>query len=367
MRILVVDDSALMRRALSEILGVLPNSEVRTARNGKEALDLVNTFDPKVVTLDVNMPVMDGLTCLSHIMTESPRPVVMVSSITSEDSEPTLEALSMGAVDVVEKPGGTVSRRMDEIGDHIRRVVSGAVRAKPSARVRRRKEPTSRVTRGESRPPKSGASARASSTRAKSLGRTRQNNLILIGVSTGGPAALEEVLPHLPAELGAPVVVAQHMPKNFTGSFARRLDGKCALQVVEAVDVVPLEPNTIYIIHGGGDAVIERRLGTLVLAPKPFDPQHTWHPSVDVLVGSALKVHPPEQTLGVLLTGMGNDGAKAMAELHRRGGWTLAESESSAVVYGMPRELVALGGAAEVCDLSGIAERIRSWADEKVG
>ena len=366
MRILVVDDSALMRRALSEILAELPRSEVRTARNGKEALELVKSFDPQVVTLDVNMPVMDGLTCLSHIMTEAPRPVVMVSSITTEDSEPTLEALSMGAVEVVEKPGGTVSRQLDDIGDHIRRVVAGAVRAKTSVRARRSGAAARPAPRKGSLPahnPKPAPVPR----RRSAVARGNPTHFVIIGVSTGGPAALEEILPELPGDLPVPIVIAQHMPANFTGSFARRLNAKCALRVVEAVEAVPLETGTVYIVHGGGDAVIERRLGSLVVAPTPFNPEHNWHPSVDVLVGSALKAGDPTKMLGVLLTGMGNDGAEAMAELHRRGGWTVAEAESSAIVYGMPRELVVRGGADEVCDLSRVSERIRAWVEERVG
>lgn len=356
MKILVIDDSALMRRALKEILEAIPGAEVRSARNGKEGLEVIREWDPKVVTLDVNMPVMDGLTCLSHIMSESPRPVIMVSSITQKDSIPSLEALSMGAVDVIEKPDGTVSRRLGEIGHTIRTIVKGAARANVGQQAKARSAPSPKAVQrpapqSPSRPaPKSGA---------------KTEKVILLGVSTGGPGALELILPKLPGSLPAPIVVAQHMPGNFTGSFAQRLNQRCELEVVEVTKVTPVDPGTIYIIHGGNDGLIERRLGRVVLRPVETDPKYTWHPSVGRMVESALDVLNPTNTLGVMLTGMGDDGAEAMCELAKRGGHTIAEAETSSVVFGMPRELIERGGAKEVCDLNNVATRIRTWAGEE--
>jgi two-component system chemotaxis response regulator CheB len=350
MRILIVDDSALMRRALGEILKGLPQAEIETARNGEEALRVIPGFEPDVVTLDVNMPVMDGLTCLSHIMAEHPRPVVMVSSITAEDSVPALEALAMGAVDVIEKPGGTISRRLDEIGDAVRATVRGAARARLRP-ARMRPRPVRQDPRpAPSMPPGPPAGA---------------ERVVVVGVSTGGPAALEQLVPELPEAVSAPVVIAQHMPSTFTRSLAERLDRRSAVRVVEADRSTPLEPGRVAVIRGGGDAVFERRLGRAVLSPRPPAPDAAWHPSVDRLVRSALEVFVPEAILGVLLTGMGDDGAAAMTTLHDRGGWTVAEAESSAVVFGMPRALAARGGAGEVVDLSRVGERIRAWCDRR--
>lgn len=350
MKILVIDDSALMRRALKEILEEIPGAEIRSARNGRDGLEEVEAWKPDVVTLDVNMPVMDGLTCLSHIMTEHPRPVVMVSSITTKDSVPSLEALSMGAVDVIEKPDGTVSRRLGEIGDIIRRKVKVASRAqvakgrpKPPPVVRRR-APTPAKTRPASR---SGASA---------------ERLIVIGVSTGGPTALEHVIPGLPEDLDCPVIIAQHMPGNFTSSFASRLDGMCPVPVVEVTKMTKLESGRVHLIHGSNDGVVGQSLGRLVLDIVPTDRKWTWHPSVGRLMESVLNYVAPAKTLGVMLTGMGDDGAKEMHALFKQGGHTIAEAESSAVVYGMPKELVDLGGAREVVDITDVAPRIRSWA-----
>lgn len=350
MKILVIDDSALMRRALKEILEEIPGAEVRSARNGQDGLTEAEAWKPDVITLDVNMPVMDGLTCLSHLMTENPRPVVMVSSITTKDSVPSLEALSMGAVDVIEKPDGTVSRRLGELGDTIRRKVKVAARA----RVGRARKAPPVVARAPARP------ASKATPAPRPPGRSKER-LIVIGVSTGGPGALDHIVPGLPADLDCPVIIAQHMPGNFTGSFAQRLDAICAVPVVEATKLTKLDPGHVYLIHGGNDGVVQRKLGRIVLDVVPTTREWTWHPSVGRLVASVLEAVPPTAVLGVMLTGMGDDGAKEMHELARRGGHTIAESESSAVVYGMPRELVERGGAKEVSDISDVSPRIRSW------
>lgn len=356
-KILVVDDSALMRRALTSTLSEIVGAEIRAVRNGAEALSTIEAWSPDVVTLDVNMPVMDGLTCLSEIMTRFPTPVVMVSSITSKDSEATLEALSMGAVDIIEKPDGTVSKRLDAIGGAIRRTVKTAARARiPSVRAR-----------GPARAPKPATPApktRAPSARAPrpvGAGTQSADRIVLIGISTGGPNALEQLIPELPGDCPVPIVVAQHMPGNFTSSFARRLDERSAVKVVEASRAQPLEPGTAYIIHGGGDGLVQQRLGRPIIQPVSPDSNFAWHPSVDRLVASTMKVYDPSKVLGVLMTGMGDDGAETMAELKSRGGHTIAESEQTAIVYGMPRELVERDGATEVVELPRIHRRITSW------
>ncbi|HAQ00777.1 MAG TPA: chemotaxis response regulator protein-glutamate methylesterase, partial [Rhodospirillum rubrum] len=185
--------------------------------------------------------------------------------------------------------------------------------------------------------------------------------VVLIGVSTGGPGTLEEVLPGLSAGFPWPVVVAQHMPGSFTPVFARRLNDLCPLTVIEASAQMPLEPGVIYIAKGDADVVIGHRATRFVVNPMPAGPHYLWHPSVTRLVESALRALPPERIIGVLLTGMGDDGAEAMAEVKRRGGRTIAQDEASSVIFGMPGELVKRGGANLVLPASRIAGQLNAW------
>lgn len=189
----------------------------------------------------------------------------------------------------------------------------------------------------------------------------KPEGLVIIGVSTGGPRTLEDILPALPADFPWPVLVAQHMPANFTNAFARRMDSLCRLTVRECDNTLPLEAGHIYIGRGGTDMVVVERLGRVAVQPRPETPGHPWHPSVDVLVKSALALMPADRLIGVQLTGMGNDGAKEMAELHRRGGRTIAESEDTAVVFGMPAELIERGGASVVLPCQDVARQLNHW------
>jgi two-component system chemotaxis response regulator CheB len=185
--------------------------------------------------------------------------------------------------------------------------------------------------------------------------------LVLIGVSTGGPRTLEDILPKLPADFPWPVLVAQHMPANFTDTFARRMDSLCALKVVEASAPQPLAAGHIYIGRGGTDITLTDRVGTLYVAPRPEAPGVLWHPSVEVMVDSAMQHLPPHKLVGVMLTGMGNDGAVSMSRLHAAGGKTIAESADTAVVFGMPQELIERRGASMVLPCTSIASQLRLW------
>jgi two-component system chemotaxis response regulator CheB len=185
--------------------------------------------------------------------------------------------------------------------------------------------------------------------------------LVLIGVSTGGPRTLEDILPKLPADLPWPVLVAQHMPSNFTDAFARRMDTLCALNVVEAATPMLLEAGKVYIGRGGSDLIVSERGGRLYAAPRPESAAVLWHPSVELMVGSALQHLPAKRLVGVMLTGMGNDGATAMARLRQEGGRTIAEAAETAVVFGMPQELIALGGASIVLPCHRIAAQLKIW------
>lgn len=350
---LVVDDSALMRRHLKEILEA-GEFEVMTVRNGAEALQAVASFDPDVITLDVNMPEMDGLTCLSRIMAERPKPVVMVSSLTERGAEVTFEALALGAVDFVHKPDGTISLNVERIEREILEKVKAASRARPrrSIGLRARLAGHHRATERNDRPTVASA--------LPSLAGT-SNGVVVIGVSTGGPGTLEEILPALPADFPWPVVVAQHMPASFTAVFARRLSDMCRMPVVEIAQMMPLKPGAIYIAKGDADAVISKRTTGLVINPVPAGSQFLWHPSVARLMESAIATLPCDRVIGVMLTGMGDDGANAMCELRRRGGRTIAQDEATAVIWGMPGELVKRGGADLVLPVGRIAGQLDAW------
>jgi two-component system chemotaxis response regulator CheB len=355
-KVLVVDDSALMRKLLTSVLEE-GGWSVQTARNGAEAVARVVEGEPDVVTLDINMPEMDGLTALSLIMAARPTPVVMVSSLTEQGALATFEALALGAVDFIPKPGGTISLRVDDIAPLLLDKVRSAARARLGGRGA---AAAVRAARGDApAQPARPAPRPARSERPATAGTTP--GLVLVGVSTGGPRTLEEILPHLPASFPWPVLVAQHMPANFTDTFARRMDGLCQLEVVEAATAMPLEPGRIYIGRGGTDLAVSDRAGRLYAVPRPESPGVLWHPSVEILVETALQHVAPERLVGVMLTGMGNDGAAAMARLRQLGGRTIAESADTAIVFGMPAELIERQGASLVLPCHQIAAQLRAW------
>lgn len=351
-KLLVADDSALMRKLLEGIFLAQGDFEIQFARDGREALDLVRTFKPDVVTLDVQMPGMDGLSCLAKIMLESPRPVVMISSLTEEGADATLEAMELGAVDFVAKPSGAISLEIDNLEPMLVAKIRGAAKARlnPALRLRDRIRHQFDSTSGETiRPPR--AKKRSGDNAAKP-------GLVLIGTSTGGPAALDVVLPRLPANFPWPVLVAQHMPATFTNSFAKRLDRYCQLNVVEVGRPTLLEPGTIYIGRGDADVIVATRGKGIAAMPAPAKEDYLWHPSVKRMVETAMEQYEPHRLTGVMLTGMGNDGAEAMTRLRTAGGHVIAQSEESAVVWGMPGELVKAGGADKVAAIEDVANLI---------
>ncbi|MFC7527181.1 chemotaxis-specific protein-glutamate methyltransferase CheB [Actinoplanes sp. GCM10030250] len=348
--VLVVDDSALMRRALKSILAEAGDFDVHTARNGVDALEQLGRVKPDVVTLDINMPEMDGLTCLTRIMEEHPTPVVMVSSLTEHNALVTLEALELGAVDYVPKPGGTVSLNIDEVSADL----VSKVRAAAAARLKRAGGLTARL-RAQTRKAVETAPPR------REIGQVGAVDLVLIGSSTGGPALLSDLLPQLPASFGAPVVVAQHIPASFTAALARRLDELCQLRVHEVDRIMTLQRGHIYIGRGNADVVVARRTDNLIVKSVPSAAEYRWHPSVDRLAGSARRYVDAQRMVCALLTGMGDDGATEMAAIKEGGGRTIAESEDTAVVWGMPGELARRGGATAVLPSYEIAERLTDW------
>ncbi|MBB1251414.1 chemotaxis-specific protein-glutamate methyltransferase CheB [Rhizobium sp. G21] len=357
LKVLVVDDSALMRKHLTSLL-TEQGFDVQIARTGQEALEELAIFKPDVVTLDINMPVMDGLTALSHIMTERPTPTVMVSSLTEKGALATLEALALGAVDYVPKPGGTISLSIDAIASSIVEKVRTAANARIRGRPGRGAEAPQPAA---PRPARTSVVEPAAPRRRIYSASGSPFGLVLIGVSTGGPRTLEEILPNLPADLPWPVLVAQHMPASFTASLASRLNGLCSLDVRESVSMEELRPGRVYIARGGSDMVVAQRTGKLIVMNRPESPHYTWHPSVELMVQTALENVPAQNLIAVQLTGMGHDGAQAMTELKSAGGRTVAESEETAVVFGMPAELIKRGGAGCVLPSGKIAQQIRQW------
>lgn len=356
-KLLIVDDSALMRRQLNAIFEAEGDFEIRLARNGREAVEENLAFEPDVITLDINMPEMDGLTALSLLMAQRPVAVVMVSSLTEKGAMATLEAMNLGAVDYIPKPGGTISLSMVEI----EREVIAKVRAAAQAKVRTARGLAARI-RGNLTPAPKRERDSAARTIVRRGDAPRADAVVLIGVSTGGPRTLEDILPPLPADFPYPVLVAQHMPPSFTRPFAERMDTLCSLTVSEINRPTQIEPGNIYIGRGGADLVLARRNGRLTALARPENPEFLWHPSVELLGRSALEHCDPASVIGVMLTGMGHDGADAFAELKRRGARTIAESAETAVVFGMPAELIERGGATLVLPCERIAAQIQIWA-----
>ncbi len=352
-KLLIVDDSALMRRQLTQIFADEGDFEIRQARNGREAVQENLDFKPDVISLDINMPEMDGLTALSHIMTSRPTAVVMLSSLTEKGALATFEAMALGALDFIAKPGGTISLSITDIQQELITKIRTAARTS----IKRNLNPAR------------GLAARLREERTASRQTVRpqrtlpaSHGLVLIGVSTGGPRTLETILPRLPADYPFPIIVAQHMPPFFTGPFAKRMDGLCELSVAEVTRPQEVTAGMIYIAKGGADTVVTIRDGKLMVLPKPESPAYIWHPSVEALGESALQHCEARTIIGVMLTGMGHDGAEAFTRIKKQGGRTIAESEHSSIVFGMPRELIERGGASLVLPAEKIANQLIGWS-----
>ncbi len=331
--VLIADDSALMRQEIKRILE--QDSQIRVvacARNGQDAVRLVREHEPNVVTMDINMPVMDGITALQMIMMESPRPVVMLSSLTQEGAVTTFECLELGAVDFIGKPSGSISRDIDKQSAAIITKVKAAAHSKPATRLRRPNLAT--------RQPKPAFARKPVSTSFQAA-----TQVVVIGISTGGPKTLMEMVPKLPGDLDAAVVIIQHMPEAFTGPFASRLNSVSQIEIKEAATGDLLLPGHGYLARGGKHLVFSRssngRGTTLRCVGHPKDKLHI--PSADVTMDSAVE-HFGSNLIGVLMTGMGSDGADGMLHIRNAGGQTIAQDESTCVVYGMPAQAVARGG-----------------------
>jgi two-component system chemotaxis response regulator CheB len=341
-KVLCVDDSALIRSVMTEIINSQSDmTVVGTAADPLVARDLIKVTNPDVLTLDVEMPRMDGLEFLEKLMRLRPMPVVMVSSLTERGSEIALRALELGAIDFVTKPRLGVRDGLLNYTE----LIAGKIRTAASARL---------LPGRHAAAPRPGGDAPHESLLRSPLLSTEK--LIIIGASTGGTEAIREVLQPLPPDSPA-VMIAQHMPAGFTRSFAQRLDGLCRINVKEAEHGERVLPGYAYIAPGGFHLSLARSGANYVAHLDQEPPVNRHRPSIDVLFDSAAK-HAGKNAIGIILTGMGRDGAEGLLRMKRAGAHTLAQDEASCVVFGMPREAIALGAVDDVSPLSEVSRRV---------
>ncbi|MDL2267438.1 chemotaxis response regulator protein-glutamate methylesterase [Desulfovibrio sp. OttesenSCG-928-G15] len=394
LKVLVVDDSAFVRRSLIRIIEANQDIKVvASASNGEEAIARTKEFDPDVITMDVEMPRMNGLVAVERIMKEAPCPIIMVSSLTSEGADITLRALELGALDFMPKLNSSslpdMQRLEAELGTRIRALARRKAfmrlkfnRGKDSAPPPRPGMPARPASpsslgqaAGAARPatarpgaaPVPGSAPHTASLIERATAAVRPPGYplgirpfeaVAIGVSTGGPPAVQKVLSQLPASFPVPVLIAQHMPAAFTGPFAARLDAQCAIHVKEAEPIERAKNGTVYICPGGKHIRLENRGGTLTIVVTDDPKDALYKPSANVLmetVGTALG----KKALCVMLTGMGNDGFEGTKVLKAKGGWAIAQDEASCIVYGMPKAIIDANLADEIVSIDDVAKAIK--------
>ncbi|MCE5284767.1 MAG: chemotaxis response regulator protein-glutamate methylesterase [Pelosinus sp.] len=347
-RVLIVEDSAFMRKLLTDLFAAEPDfTVIDTARNGKDALDKVRHLKPDVVTMDVEMPVMDGITALETIMREFPTPVVMVSSLTQAGADATIKALALGAVDFIAKAAGPFSST-NGIQNQILTKCRMAVKANVKQLVKRQPPATVQPSSTKQVPLMSKPALRAGLT---------GEQIVAIGTSTGGPRALQEIITKLPGDLPCGIVIVQHMPPGFTKSLAERLNSLSSLQVKEAEHNDVIRPGLVLIAPGDYHMTIEREGGRRVIKLNQNQPIGGHRPAVNPMFESVAKEYG-RNTVGVILTGMGQDGATGMLSIKKQCGYTIAEDQSTAVVFGMPKVAIELGAIDKVAPLTAIAAEI---------
>lgn len=342
-KVLVVDDSAVVRKILSEELAKSSFIEVvGTASDPYVARDKIVQLEPDVITLDIEMPRMDGLSFLEKLMRHFPLPVVIVSSLTPQNSDLAIRALELGAVELICKPGSTYSTPgMHQLIQAIRSAAVANVKRIEADRMDAKQAP-----------------------RQPGIRLQTTDKIIAIGASTGGTHAIEKILTRLPATTPGTLIV-QHMPEGFTAAFAKRLDQICAMQVHEAKDGDDVVPGTALVAPGGSHMLLERNGSRYNVRLKDGPPVHHQKPSVDVLFHSVAR-NAGRHATGVILTGMGSDGAKGMKAMRDTGSYTLAQDEKSCIVFGMPKQAIQTGGVLEVASIDNMAERIVSSLQQKV-
>jgi two-component system chemotaxis response regulator CheB len=345
--VLVVDDSAFMRQVIAEIIGSAGDEfrVVGTARDGRDALRQIHALEPDIVTLDIEMPELDGLATLTRIMSDTPRPVVMLSGAGSAGGDLTIRALELGAVDFVRKPTGPARMDMRAVAERLLEALRAAAAA-------------NRARLGEL--------ARASPQERSGEGDPPPDWVVVIAASTGGPRALTDVIPALPAALGASVLIVQHMPGGFTSSLARRLDALSVLPVAEATADEPLRANHVYVAPGGYHMRIERRGGGSVIALDSRPPIWGVRPAADPLFRSAAQAFGA-CVVGVVLTGMGRDGAEGLRAIRDAGGQGVVQDQMTSIIYGMPHAAITVAGADRVAPLAEMASAIVSAVSTRRG
>jgi len=346
-QILIVDDSALVRKQLRGLIEEL-DFDIDLAKNGQEAIDKALAKDYDVITMDINMPVLDGISAVKEIMQKNPTAILMVSSLTSENASVTMEAMEYGAIDFILKPG-TMNVGVAESGREIVQKIKSLSRI-PRRRI---KVPT-RVER---------VSARTSQPQRENLSPPEHlDKVVLIGVSTGGPGLIEQIVSSLPLDYPQPVFIVQHMPEQFTLAFAERLARVTELPVHHTSSNDEVLPGHIYLAAGGVHLHLRKKTsGKIVTFDCKDKNERFFQPAVDELFESALKIFPAEKIFAVLLTGIGDDGADGMVQIKKAGGYTVAESEETCTVFGMPREAYERGGVSQMMDFPDILKKIISY------
>jgi two-component system, chemotaxis family, protein-glutamate methylesterase/glutaminase len=352
-KVLIADDSAFMRKLIQDILSSSGKIEiVGTARNGEDAIKKIKELQPDVVTMDIEMPVLNGIDALKIIMKDIPIPVVMLSSTTQIGAENTLLAIQYGAVDFIAKPSGPISLDLEKISEEIiEKVISASIaNLKGLSRSLTEKNLTSQM-----------GNCSKIKVNSKVLWENSTKKIICIGTSTGGPRALQAVLAKIPADIKAPLLIVQHMPPGFTKSLANRLDSLSKLHVKEAVDGEVLKNGTAYIAPGGFHLTVKRALPGLVIQLDQAPPRNGHRPSVDVMFES-VSLHSDYAKIAVIMTGMGTDGTKGLIHLNKSGKLkVIAESAESSIVYGMPKAAISTNLVDDVQNVEDIAKTILKY------
>lgn len=358
-KVLVVDDSGFFRRRVSEILSADPNIQVvGTATNGREAIDQALALKPDVITMDYEMPMMDGITAVRNIMQRCPTPVLMFSSLTHEGARVTLDALDAGAVDFLPKNFEDISRNPEKVKqmlcEKVHSIARSNRRVAPSAGAATQSNSTAATAPSSLSRPAPSSSASPTPVAAPTAVKRKPYRLVAIGTSTGGPVALQRVLTQLPANFPAPIVLIQHMPAAFTKAFAERLDKLCRISVKEAEDGDMLRPGLALLAPGGKQMMVDQRGMVKIL---PGDERLNYKPCVDITFGSAAKSFA-DKVLAVVLTGMGADGREGARLLKQSGSQVWAQDEASCVIYGMPMAIVKASLADAVYSLDDIGKHL---------
>jgi len=355
-KVLVVDDSGFFRRRIGEMLGA--DSEIEVigyASNGEEAISMASQLKPGVITMDIEMPGMNGIEATKRIMKETPTPIIMFSSLTTEGAQATLDALEAGALDYLPKRFQDIAKDIDEA----KLLLCDRVKAVARTRVKSTSKPAIPVNKTKPQAVSQKKSEAPVENRPIRHDRSIKFGILAIGTSTGGPVALQTVLTTIPANFPLPIIIVQHMPATFTPTFAKRLDQQCEITVKEAQDGDQLKPGVALLAPGGKQMLIKGNNGEAFVKIEESEPSLTYKPSVDITFRSVSRVYP-DKTLAIILTGMGADGREGCRELKNLGSEIWAQDEASCVVYGMPAAVVESGLADHVLDVSIIGQQIIS-------